>query len=71
MLGQAEIGHADTTRKNIGLLKQIQDKVTKINPEPKLLFLHCIVHKEVLCWSVVKINHVVGIISKIDNFIRA
>lgn len=41
MLGQGEIGHADTTGKNVGPLKQIQDKVTKINPEPKLLF--CIV----------------------------
>ncbi|GCC37974.1 hypothetical protein chiPu_0016485 [Chiloscyllium punctatum] len=40
--------------KNVGLLKRMQDKVTEIDPEQKLVFLHCIIHQEVLCKSVLK-----------------
>jgi len=36
---------------NVGLLKRMQDKVTEINPQQKLVFLHCIIHQEVLCKS--------------------
>ncbi|XP_072412122.1 general transcription factor II-I repeat domain-containing protein 2A-like [Chiloscyllium punctatum] len=56
--------------KNIGLLKRMQDKVTEIDPEQKLVFLHCIIHQEVLCKSELKINHVVDVVAKIVNFIR-
>lgn len=65
------VGCPNLTRKNIGLLKRMQDKVTEINPEQKLLFLHCITHQEVLCKSVLKINHVVDAVTKAANFIRA
>ncbi|XP_072403927.1 general transcription factor II-I repeat domain-containing protein 2B-like [Chiloscyllium punctatum] len=57
--------------KNVGLLKTMQDKVTEIGPEQKLVFLHCIIHQEELCKSVLKINHVVDVVTKIVNFIRA
>ena len=56
---------------NVGLLKRMQDKVTEINPEQKLKFLHCILHQEVLCKSVLKMNHVIDVVTKIVNFIRA
>ncbi|XP_072447368.1 general transcription factor II-I repeat domain-containing protein 2A-like [Chiloscyllium punctatum] len=59
------------TGKNVGLLKRMQDKVTEIDPEQKLVFLHCIMHQEVLGKSVLKINHVVDVVTKIVNFIRA
>ncbi|XP_069792420.1 general transcription factor II-I repeat domain-containing protein 2B-like [Narcine bancroftii] len=52
---------------NIGPLKWMQDKVTEINPELKLVFLHCIKHQNVLCKSVIKLNHVK---TKTVNFIR-
>lgn len=40
---------SNLTGKNGVLLKWIQDKVTEIITELKLVFLHCILHREVLC----------------------
>ncbi|XP_044075180.1 general transcription factor II-I repeat domain-containing protein 2B-like [Siniperca chuatsi] len=57
--------------KNVGLLKRMQDKVTEIDADQKLVFLHCIIHQHVLCKSVLKSNHVIDVVSKIVNFIRA
>lgn len=45
-------------------------KVTETNPAQKLTFLHCIIDQEVLCKSVLKMNHVVEAVTKIVNFIR-
>ncbi|XP_077113087.1 general transcription factor II-I repeat domain-containing protein 2-like [Ranitomeya variabilis] len=64
-------GCPNMTGKNVGFLKQMQDKVNEINPEQKLIFLHCIIHQEVLCKSVLQISHVVDVVTKIVNFIRA
>lgn len=47
------------TTVSIGLLKWIQDKVTEVNSELKLEFLHCIIHQHVLCKSVLKLSHVI------------
>lgn len=49
----------------------MQDKVTEINPEQKLIFLHCIIHQEVLCKSVLKINPVIDNVTKVVNSIGA
>ncbi|XP_069584553.1 general transcription factor II-I repeat domain-containing protein 2B-like [Ranitomeya imitator] len=64
-------GCPNMTGKNVGLLKRMQDKVNEINPEQKLIFLHCIIHQEVLCKSVLQISHVVDVVTKTVNFIRA
>lgn len=45
--------------------------MTEINADQKLVFLHCIIHQHVLCKSVLKINNVIDVVSKIVNFIRA
>ncbi|XP_060691829.1 LOW QUALITY PROTEIN: general transcription factor II-I repeat domain-containing protein 2A-like [Hemiscyllium ocellatum] len=63
-------GYPNVTGKNVGLLKRTQDKLTEIDPEQKLVFLYCIIHQEVLRKSVLKINHVVDVVTKIVNFIR-
>ncbi|XP_074492937.1 general transcription factor II-I repeat domain-containing protein 2A-like [Sebastes fasciatus] len=57
--------------KNVGLLKWMQDKVAEMNPEQKSVFLHCIIHQDVLCKYVLKMNHVTDVVSKTVNFIRA
>ncbi|XP_042202375.1 general transcription factor II-I repeat domain-containing protein 2-like [Callorhinchus milii] len=59
------------TRKNVGLLKRIQDKVKEENLVQDLIFLHCIIHQESLCKSVLQLNHVVNPVVKRVNFIRA
>jgi len=64
-------GCPNLTGKNVGLLKRMQDKVTEIDAEQKLVFLHCILHQHVLCKSVLKINHVIDVVTRIVNFIRA
>ncbi|XP_035985865.1 general transcription factor II-I repeat domain-containing protein 2-like [Fundulus heteroclitus] len=71
LVGVTTDGCPNLTGKNIGLLKRIQDKVGEINPEQKLTFLHCIIHQEVLCKSVLNVNHVVEVVTKTVNFIRA
>ncbi|XP_071348106.1 general transcription factor II-I repeat domain-containing protein 2A-like [Trachinotus anak] len=71
LAGVTTDGCPNLTGRNVGLLKRIQDKVTEINSEQKLVFLHCIIHREVLCKSVLKINHVIDAVTKIVKLIRA
>uniref|UniRef100_UPI003AACC576 general transcription factor II-I repeat domain-containing protein 2B-like n=1 Tax=Centroberyx gerrardi TaxID=166262 RepID=UPI003AACC576 len=71
LAGVTTDGCPNLTGKNVGLLKRMQDKVTEINADQKLVFLHCIIHQHVLCKSVLKINHVIDVVTKIVNFIRS
>ena len=64
-------GCPNLTGKNVGLLKRMQDKDPEMDADEKLVFLHCIIHQHVLCKSELKINHVVHVVTKIENFIRA
>ncbi|KAI7789436.1 putative general transcription factor II-I repeat domain-containing protein 2-like [Triplophysa rosa] len=65
-------GSPNLTGKNTGLLKRLQDKVKDecLNSE-ELIFLHCIIHQEALCKSVLKLENVVKVVVKLVNFIRA
>lgn len=49
----------------------MRDKVAEMNPEQNLVFLHCILHQDVLCKSVVckSIDHVSDVVHEIVNFI--
>ena len=69
LAGVTTDGSPNLTGKNVGLLKRMQDKVTEINPVQKLTFLHCIIHQEVLCKTVLKMKHVVDVVTKTVNFI--
>lgn len=71
LAGVTTDGCPNITGKNVGLLKRMQDKVTEIDADQKLVFLHCIIHQHVLCKSVLKIDHVIYVVTKIVNFIRA
>uniref|UniRef100_UPI0037E9C4C4 general transcription factor II-I repeat domain-containing protein 2A-like n=1 Tax=Semicossyphus pulcher TaxID=241346 RepID=UPI0037E9C4C4 len=71
-------GCPNLTGKNVGLLKRMQDKVTGMNPEQILTFLHCIIHiihvhiyQEVLCKLVLKMNPVFDVVTKTFYFTRA
>ena len=64
-------GSPNLTGKNIGLLKRIQDKVKEENPDQDVILLHCIIHQESLCKSVLQLNHVLDPVVKLVNFIRA
>ena len=41
------------------------------NPELDVIFLHCIIHQEALCKSVLQLDHVVKPVVKLVNCIRA
>lgn len=64
-------GSLNLTGKNVGLLRRIQDKVKNENPDQDVIFLHCIIHQESLCKSVLQLNHVVNPVVKLVNFICA
>ena len=57
--------------KNVGLLKILSDRVAKVDCTRELIFLHCIIHQEVLCKKVLDMKHVVDPVVKIVSFIRA
>ena len=59
------------TGKNVGLLKRVSDRVAEVDCTRELIFLHCIIHQEVLCKKVLDMKHVVDSVVKIANFIRA
>ena len=64
-------GCQSLTGKNIGLLKRLSDRVAEVDCTRELIFLHCIIHQEVLCKKVLDMKHVVDPVVKIVNFIRA
>lgn len=47
----------------------MQDKVTEMNQEMKLVLLHCLIHQEVLCESALKMTRVFDVVTKIVNII--
>ncbi|XP_023214267.1 general transcription factor II-I repeat domain-containing protein 2-like, partial [Centruroides sculpturatus] len=53
--------------KNIGLIKQIEDKISEIDPNHKIIPTHCIIH----CKNVLKINHIVELVLGKQNGIAA
>ena len=71
LAGVTTDGCPNLTGKNVGLLKRMQDKVNELDPEQKLLFIHCIIHQQSLCKSVLKLSHVVDVVTTTVNFIRA
>ena len=40
------------------------------NPDMDITFLHCIIHQEALCKSVLQLNHVVKAVLKLINYIK-
>jgi len=63
-------GCKSMTGKKVGLLKRLVDRVTEVDCNRELIFLHCIIHQEVLCKNVLDMKHVVDSVIKIVNFIR-
>lgn len=51
-------GSPNLTGKNIRLLRRIQKRVKEGNLEQEVIFLHCIIHQEALCKSILHLDHV-------------
>ncbi|XP_077288029.1 general transcription factor II-I repeat domain-containing protein 2-like [Arctopsyche grandis] len=64
-------GARNLTGKNVGTVKKIQDRIREIDPDYNLIALHCIIHQEVLCKNVLKVDHVTSRVIKLVNLIRS
>ena len=71
MVSVTSDGCPSLTGKNVGLLKRLSDRVAEVDCTRKLIFLHYIIHQDVLCKKVLDMKHVVDPVVKIVNFIRA
>ncbi|XP_068613487.1 general transcription factor II-I repeat domain-containing protein 2-like [Brachionichthys hirsutus] len=71
LVGVTTDGSPNLTGASAGLLKRMQDRVSEVNPEVTLVFLHFIVHQNVLCASVLNLNHVIAVVTAAVSFIRA
>ena len=63
-------GCPSLTGKNGGLLRRLSNRVAEVDCTRKLIFLHCIIHQEVLCKNVLDMRHVVDPVVKIVTYIR-
>ncbi|XP_029448954.1 general transcription factor II-I repeat domain-containing protein 2-like [Rhinatrema bivittatum] len=61
----------DLAGENVGFVQRMQDKVKETDLTRDLVFLHCIMQQEVLCKTVLDIDHVVCTVVKIVHYIRA
>ena len=53
------------------MLRKLKDYVHEQFPEHDWLFIHCIIHQQVLCKNVLQEDSFISIISDIANFIRS
>ena len=58
------------TGKNNGFVALLQQKLSEIHGS-KIHHTHCIIHQEVLCTKVFKMENVLSYIKKVINFIRS
>ncbi|XP_062422358.1 general transcription factor II-I repeat domain-containing protein 2-like [Pungitius pungitius] len=54
-----------------GLVAKIREKMQEENATGELTAYHCIIHQEALCGKALKMEHVMSIITRTVNFIRA
>ena len=57
-------------QKEKGLIYRLRKIVETECPNRSPLFIHCIIHQEVLCKSVLKLEHVTTVVTNIVNYIR-
>ncbi|XP_068603631.1 general transcription factor II-I repeat domain-containing protein 2B-like [Brachionichthys hirsutus] len=71
LAGVTTDGSPNPTGGNVGLWKQMQDKVSEMNPVLEFFFLTCIIQQNVLCTSVLSMNHVIEVVTRVVDVIRA
>nr|XP_060638728.1 general transcription factor II-I repeat domain-containing protein 2-like [Anolis sagrei ordinatus] len=55
---------------NAGLLKRIQEKVKEESLRQDVIFLHCIIHPQALCQSILQLGHVTNVVIELVYCIR-
>lgn len=54
-------------KKEKGLVHRLKEKVSVEYPNRSILFIHCIIHQEVLCKNVLNLDHVTSVVIGIVN----
>lgn len=57
-------------KKEKGLIFRLQEKINTECPNQSILFIHCIIHQEQLCKSVLNLEHVTSVVTGVVNHIR-
>lgn len=60
-------GALNMVGKNVGFSGIFRNQ----NPNHNVVFLHCIIHQDVLCKAAIDITHVLNVVSKLINTIRS
>jgi hypothetical protein len=53
-----------------GVVTKLQEKIKESNGSQKLFHIHCIIHREVLCAKILKMESVMNIVVQVVNFIK-
>jgi len=71
LVSLATDGAPQMVGRRAGVASLLKNKVLSINPNQQISCIHCIIHQEVLCSKVLKMNHVMDVVVGTVNFIRA
>lgn len=67
----ANDGAPSMTGKQNGFVAKLMAKQKEVCPSCKFHHIHCIIHQEVLCSKIIKMNHVLQFVKKVEKFIRS
>ena len=71
LVSLATDGAPQMVGRRAGVASLLKNKILSMNPNQQISCVHCIIHQEVLCAKVVEMNHVMDVIVRTVNFIRA
>ena len=57
--------------RKVGVATKLKEKLLAMNSDHQIHSVHCIIHREVLCSKTLKMDHVMDVVIKTVNFIRA
>lgn len=64
-------GASQMVGRKAGVTAKLKEKLLTLNSDHQIHSVHCIIHREVLCSKILKMDHVMDVVVKAVNFIRA
>lgn len=63
-------GAANMVGRHNGVGAKLQAKIKKLYPDSSFTHFHCIIHQQNLCSKILKLDHVLSLVTKTVNYIR-
>lgn len=63
-------GAANTIGRHNGVVAKLQAKIKNLHPDLSVTHFHCIIHQQNLCSKILKLDHVLHLVTSIVNYIR-